>query len=403
MNICIVSEYFYPDYFLINEIAISLTEKGHKVTILTGHPDYKSGSTPNEYSIPYPKTTIHKKIKIIRIPTIDRKRSTLRQTLSYLSFCLNASLYSFFIKEDFDIIFTYQMSPVTQIIPGYLLSKKKKIPHICYCLDIWPASVLSKSIQRNSLIYKITKKLSSICYKLPDEILVSSLPFKGYIQNLVKNKTIKMNYLPQHSSNILIEEIYKVKDDIVKLIFAGNIGEAQDIPCLLYAIQNITTTTPFHFYIYGDGSQRNHCINLAKKLNIADKVSFPGRVARDEMNKIYSRMDALILTLSPEKEVGETALTVPSKFQNYLSTGKPILAAIDGGASDIIKEIKCGLVVPAGDHQKFSIILSKYIDNRNSYHYLGQNGKAYYEKNYTKEIFIKNLLTNLHKHLPSNH
>ncbi len=394
MKICIVSEYFYPDNFLINEIAPELVRLGHEVTVLTGLPDYTTGRIPKEYRGFKKRHERIEGVDVIRVPTIARREGVIFRLLNYFSFMLSAGCFSCFWKKSFDVVLTYQLSPITQVMAGYILRKKKRIPHVIYCLDLWPASVNAWGFFENSCIYKMAHLISQWAYHHADCVAVSSRPFIEYLSEINGVDEEKLVYLPQHSRRMSIaSHVVSTShpSQPINLIFAGNIGSVQNVECLIHAVAKVETQKAFLVHIYGSGSRLSVCKQLAEELEVTGKVIFHGRVPQVELNEIYSRMDALLLTLSPEREVGAIAKTVPAKFQNYLSTGKPIIASIDGGAAEIIKETQCGLVSVAGDILGLAQNIKDFIENPSDYSEFGKRGLAFFNENYTKEIFISRL------------
>ena len=216
------------------------------------------------------------------------------------------------------------------------------------------------------------------------------MPFKKYMVDINKVNENKIIYLPQHSARMDINE-QKLDKDTVDLIFAGNIGQQQNVECLLKAISKVKTDKPYMVHIYGKGTSFDKCRALAEELNVLDRVIFYGRVDKSELVDIYPKMDAFLLTLCSEKEIGFVANTVPAKFQGYISAGKPVLASIDGGAKEIIEQTKCGLAVAADDTDGYANILKEYIENPEKYQECGKRGKQYFNENYDKKVVMDNL------------
>ena len=151
------------------------------------------------------------------------------------------------------------------------------------------------------------------------------------------------------------------------------------------------TKKEFLVNIYGEGTSFEKCKKYTQELKVNDKIIFHGRVSKEELNNIYPQMDAFLLTLCSENEIGFVAKTVPAKLQSYMSSGKPILAAINGGARDIIKESKCGAVVQSGDFENYAKLLDDFVENKNKYNDCGKNAKKYFDENFEKEIVINKL------------
>lgn len=390
MKIVVVGQYYYPDNFLINEITEELVKRGHDVTMLTGLPDYSTNYVPKEYKWFKKRKEIINGVKVIRVPIIARHTGFIFRVFNYLSFMISSSLYARFHKFDADVIMSYQTAPILMANAAIILKKKLKKPLFLYCLDIWPDQIKIWNIGENNPAFKLVKKYCRYAYRSADLLGITSEPFRKYMidVNLVdKNKII---YLSQHSNPIEMVQS-EVEKDKVNLIFAGNIGNQQNVECIIKAVSKIKTDKKYMVHIYGDGTSFNACIKLSNDLNVTDRIKFYGRVSKDKLTKIYGKMDAFLLTLLSEKELGVAANTVPAKFQGYLSAGKPILASIDGGAKDIIEECKCGVVVNADDIDGFANVIKEFIENPNKYAMCGENGKTYFNNNFSKNIVIDKL------------
>lgn len=391
MNIVIVSQCFFPDNFRINDIVSELVSQGNNVKVITGLPDYATSKVPKEFKFFKKRKDDYCGAKVIRVPIIARHSGVLFRAMNYFSFAFNGFLYaSFCKKKDIDAIFCYQTSPVFQAYPAIRLKNRSKAKLVLYCCDLWPESLKAWNVSENSKPFKIVKKMSSNIYKKCDTVAISSTPFSGYINEVcgVDEKSIK--YLPQHSEDIYSKISGKYEEnDCVDFLFAGNIGSVQNIDCIIKAIPQIITDKNFHVHIVGDGSELEACKSLASKLEITDKITFHGRFPVEEMEQFYIKADCFLLTLRGGDFIGKT---LPAKAQGYLSAGKPIVAAIDGAGFELIKEADCGLCVYAGDEKGLALSMQEVICDIEKFKHKGKNGRAFYENNFTKEIFIKNLI-----------
>ena len=115
LKILIITQYFWPENFRVNELAEELTKLGHQITILTGYPNYPKGDIYQKFKNNFTKYTKYKGVEIIRVPILPRKKTKFNLILNYASFLVNSILIGFFkLKgKNFDIIITYQLSPVT--------------------------------------------------------------------------------------------------------------------------------------------------------------------------------------------------------------------------------------------------------------------------------------------------
>ena len=130
MNILLVTQYFWPETFRINDLAVGLVERGHKVTVLTGIPNYPEGRFFKGYGLFSNLRQDYKGVKIVRIPQVPRgKGGGLCLALNYLSFALFASMLEpFFCRDRYDIMFVYEPSPITVGLPALVLKKIYSTP-----------------------------------------------------------------------------------------------------------------------------------------------------------------------------------------------------------------------------------------------------------------------------------
>ena len=377
MKILVLCQYFFPEQFLINDIVPELVKRGHDVTVLTGRPNYPDGKIKKGYK----KVDEYKGAKVIRAFEIGRSKGLL---LNYVSFLKSANRQ---IKklDSFDVVFTYELSPISMAAP--LIKYKKKHPNVkslLYCLDIWPESFNSHMPLKG--IRKIIARYSKKVYQAYDRIAVTSRPFIDYLNRVNEIDYNAMVYLPQHAVGDLIEKDLTSNNQIPHFMFAGNLGKGQTLDVLIKALALVQK--PFIMDFVGTGSCEKDLKQLALKLDIEEKVIFHGKKTYLEMEDMYKQADALLISLRGNNEVGNT---LPGKFQTYMSAGKPIFGAINGATYELIKESKCGDCVLAGDYEGLSKILNDYLESPNKYKDCGQNAREYFKKHFTLEIYMNSL------------
>ena len=184
MKILLVSQYFYPENFKINDLVFSLKERGHEVTVLTGKPNYPKGSFFDGYSWSSPDFENINGIPVFRSNLFSRGNgSAILLFLNYLSFAILASLKLKKIKGSFDVIFVYQTSPVTVGIPAYFAKLLFKVPIYFWVQDLWPESLTAAGGIKNKFILGFFNSLTKWIYKHSKKILIQSIGFREYIQN----------------------------------------------------------------------------------------------------------------------------------------------------------------------------------------------------------------------------
>lgn len=393
MNIFVISQNYYPDNFRINDITASLVKRGHEVTVLTGLPDYATSKVPKKYKKFKKRKETIEGVSVIRVPIIARRRGAVFRSLNYLSFALTAALYCRFKRLDFDVIYVYEVSPVTMAYPAVILKKKTKKKLFLYCLDLWPESVKVFGIKEQSIAYGMIHHLSKKLYQKCDRIAVTSKPFMDYLHQQNQIPRNKMVYLPQEADEAYLTMDLKPLDNkIVDFVFMGNIGKAQDVECIINAAEKIREVPDFKIHLIGDGSNYENCQKLVKDKSLDSIIQFYGRQPVEKMTAFYKLADACLLTLKCENYVG---MTMPGKLQGYMAAGKPVIAAINGAAKEVIEAADCGLVTEAGNAEGLAVLLKAFIENPDRYVQCGEKGRHYFKAHFT----IKTHLDQLEKEL----
>jgi len=400
VKLLIVCQYYFPEQFLINEIAPDLVKQGHEVTVLTGLPNYPSGTVPDEYKKGKKRDEIIDGVRVIRCNEIGRKKGKIGLVLNYLSFCFFGCIKAKKLKEEFDLVFSYQLSPVFMALPAIAYKKKHRKPLFLYCLDIWPESAQAHVHNDKGFLYKLISKYSKKIYSQCDKIAVTSQPFIEYLSKVNGIDESKMVYIPQHADDSMLNFNLEAEDnEIADFMFAGNFGKGQRLDIIIKAAALLKDKNNFKIHLVGDGSTKDTIKELVKAENLEDKVIFHGQINRKDMPQYYKMADALLITLRGNNFVGNT---MPGKLQTYMTAGKPIFASINGAAKEVIEESGCGACVGAEDSEGLASIMLDYIENKEKYSQCGKKAQSYFKENFTREIYIQRLqkqLENLLKEL----
>lgn len=391
MRILIISQYYYPEPFRVHEIAEGLVAKGHDVTVFTTFPNYPEGRTYDNYENRGVKVVMQNGVKIIRVASRPRGGSVISLAISYLSFCWNTLLRSNLIsKNDFDIVYSYQLSPIFQVVPAIRIAKRERIPLYLYCLDLWPESICEFVPRSKSLIFKIVKRISSAIYKRADFVGVTSPSFISYLSTVCGVDKRKIEFLPQHSDDVCLGEsdMCTIDNGCVDIFFMGNVGISQNILKVIDAVRKIEDKSLLKLHIVGSGSMLKEAILYVHKLGLEDTIIFHGRRPYREMSKFYRMADVCLLTLRGNTILG---CTIPGKLQNYMSAGKAILAFSNGDASTVIAEADCGICVEADNVDKLSQAIQTLLDSKDKIGQWGINAREYYKSHYTLDIHLSKL------------
>ena len=394
MKILVVSQYFYPENFRINDLVFSLKARGHKVTVLTAKPNYSKTHFFEGYGWMSPDFETIKGVPVYRSNLFSRKNGGgLRLFLNYFSFALLASLKLRKIKGPFDAIFVYEPSPITVGIPAVFAKKRFKAPIYFWTQDLWPESLVAAGGIKNRFVLDFFNSLTKWIYSHCKKVLIQSNGFRDYILNQgIQNDKILFYpnptedfYKPLQGVNEYQEFFHK---EFFNIIFAGNIGEAQSFTTIIEAINNIKEV-PIKVIVLGDGRHKETALNLIKDKGLESHFNFLGSFPPIEMPKFFSHADALLVSLKKDKIF---SLTIPAKIQSYLACGKPIIASIDGEGAKIVNDAKCGVTSPAEDSIALSNIIKELIAlDKSTLIEMGNNGRAYYEKEFDRDYLLEKL------------
>ncbi|PWM44751.1 MAG: glycosyltransferase WbuB [Clostridiales bacterium] len=387
MNILCICQYYYPEPFRISDICEEFVKIGHKVTVITGIPNYPMGKIYEDYRFSRKKTESINGVEVHRCFTVGRKRGWLWRILNYYSYLFSSKRFVSKLPGDYDVVFVNQLSPVMMAEAGIKYKNKYGKRLILYCLDLWPESLVAGRVRRNSFIYRYFHKVSGKIYSQSDKILITSKSFKTYFENEFNIRDDKINYLPQYAEELFsVESCKKQPNDTIDLMFAGNIGNAQSVQTIIKAADLTRDIKNLKWHIVGDGSELDNCKILAEKYNLKSVV-FYGRKPVEQMPKYYAMADAMIITMQSDPVL---SLTVPGKLQTYMLAGKPIIGAINGETYSIIKKADCGYAGEAEDQYALANNVRLFILNRDNT--FGENSYNYYLKNFSKNTFCKTLL-----------
>ena len=161
MRILIITQYFWPENFRINDLVQALSGRGHQITILTGEPNYPSGKFFPEYIFDKSKFNNFQGSQVLRVPVFARKNNRFSLFLSYLSYIISASTIGVWKlrSKPFDVIFVYEPSPITVGLPAALFKKIKKAPIAFWVLDLWPHTLQAVGILKSQFLLKLIGKI----------------------------------------------------------------------------------------------------------------------------------------------------------------------------------------------------------------------------------------------------
>jgi len=403
MKLLIISQYFWPENFRINDLATHFSDIGHEVTVLTGKPNYPEGTLHSKFKEDPKLFHRYGNVKIYRVPMTLRGKGKVSLAINYLSFFISASTIGIWKirHQSFDAIFVFGVSPITVAIPAVVVRKLRNIPVFLWVLDLWPESLSAVGAVRSKRVLWTIGRMVSWIYKNSDHILIQS---KSFLESIKKycvdaDRLGKVVYFPSWAEEVFgkksafVQNAICRRDDMFTVMFTGNIGEAQDFPSLLKAAELLKSNNRIRWIIVGDGRAHEWVLNEVNRKKMTDSFLLVGRFPVEAMPSFFDCADVLLVSL---KANDIFARTIPGKVQSYLAYGKPIVAMIDGEARDVIEESGGGRTCGSGDYEGLAKILIELADiEPEELAKMGQRGRQFYERNFDRLELLTRLENNL--------
>ena len=355
MRILIVSQYFWPEGFRINEVARSLVEKGVEVDVLTGKPNYPEGAIFPGYRAGGCQVELWAGTAVYRVPLFPRgARSSWRLALNYLSYMVSGLLFGPWLlrKRQYDVVFVYGLSPILLAIPAIFLAWIKRRKLIVWVQDLWPESLSATGYVRNSQVLSAVEWLVRWIYRHTDLLLVQSRAFEAPVAALAPGKpvayypnSVDATFAEAPSPDVVLPDVPALEEGFA-VVFAGNVGAGQAVGVMVEAAVLLKDVPQIRFVVLGKGSRWDWMREQVQVLGLTN-LHLLGRFPANTMPGLMQKAGALLVTLADEPIF---AMTVPNKIQAYMAAGRPILACLNGeGARLVAEEARAGFSVPAQD------------------------------------------------------
>ena len=378
MKILIVSQFYYPENFIIYKFAEQFVRDGYEVHVLTGKPNYGYGRILPAYK--NISEEVINGVNVHRVDLVARKKSRLSIIRNYLSFWINSKKWVRKCKIKFDKVYSMNTSPITQCSAANLYAKKYGVKHILHCLDLWPEStVVTKAVKENSLVYKILLAWSKKIYRGADQILVSSPSFVEYFRDVLKLPLEHISYVPQSS---LIED-----NDVMPfeygegthILYCGNLGLIQQIPLITAAMDKLRDKD-IYFHVIGMGPMTDFLIQDIKERRLEGKVIYHGPIIAKNAVSYFKKADALYISLNSNGTVGKT---IPSKLLMSMAFSRPVIGVLKGDGKDIICESGGGFIAEENAESVKNAIMAIHNLSKKEKERLGVLNYNYYQSHFS--------------------
>lgn len=393
-HILVISQYFYPEQFRINDLCQEWVKRGYQVTVLTGIPNYPQGEFYEGYDYTHNRAEVWKGINIIRLPIKPRKTGAINLLRNYLSFVTEGYKWVTKTKIKADKVFIYEVSPMTQALVGIKYAKKYHLNCFLYVTDLWPENVEIALGIHNKLFLGSIGMMVDYIYRHCDTIFTSSRSFIEKIAKRGVNRN-KLVFWPQYAEDFYLKKdrenpLEIPNDSIFNFTFAGNFGTAQGLDVLVDAAERLKERNIIvRFNMIGNGRYENTLKEHILHKSVMEYFNFIPRQPAEKIAEYFAWSDAALITLSKSEVY---AMTIPAKTQSCLACGMPIIVSADGEVQDIIRKANCGYYCDSGNAAGLADIIEKFIQlsdiERKS---LSDSAIDYYKRNFDKDFLIEQM------------
>lgn len=396
MRLLVVTQYFWPENFRVNDLVAELVRRGHEVTVLTGHPNYPAGEFFPEFLAAPERFNHYAGAEVVRVRHTARGKGGVRLMLNYATFLASATLAGLWKLRGrrFDAIFSYEPSPITVGIPAAALRAAKGAPLAFWVLDLWPETLKAVGVVRSQAMLDMVGKLVTFIYRRCDLILAQSRSFITQIRHYA-GPSSRIEYFPSWSESVFdmagASPAPELEPEPGKftVMFAGNVGDAQDFPAILAAAERLKSDKRIRWVIVGDGRLSGWLEEQVRERGLAEQFLLLGRYPVDRMASFFKHADALLVSLKDEPIF---AMTIPGKLQSYLAAGIPLLAMLNGEGADVVRRAGAGLTCPAGDGRGLAdAVLRLAAMSPAERQAMGQNGRAASDAQFNRDKLITQL------------
>lgn len=389
MKIGILSQWYDPEpgpAALPGVLARELARRGHEVKVLTGFPNYPTGQLAEGYRIKPRMVENLDGVEVTRTALIpNHSQSGLGRILNYGSFGITAAILGDRALKDIDVLWV-NYSPITVALPMFV-QRARRTRVVCEVADLWPDTMLVAGLSGASRLAVVAKPLlnawTNAMYRASD-FVVHIAPSVGSVLQTRGVPVDKIRFIPkpaneQHfhrNGKSLRSELGLDEGDIV-ILYAGAMGTAQDLSSLVLAVA-LVQDPRLKLILAGSGTEESALRKLAAG---DDRVVFLGRRPMDQMADLMATADASYIGLADHPL---SRMTMPSKTQTILASGKASIVAAEGDVADVIGAAEAGYITRSGDPQSIASVLSEVLaDGRETLADMGQRARDEYARSYS--------------------
>lgn len=386
MKILLINQVFVspeePGHSRHFEMGKFLRERGHELAIVASDLNYQTGQRIVERRGLYAEQNFDG-VRVLRsymYPAIHR--SYFRRVIAFFSFMFS-SIWTAMRVKDADLVMG-TTPPIFQAVSAWVVASLRGKPFLLEVRDLWPEFGISMGVLKNPLVIALSRWLEKFLYRRADHILVNSPAYRDYMlaKGVAENKVTYIPYgtdvdmfNPSIDGSSVRRELGV--DDKFVVLYAGALGQANDIDTLLRAAERLKQHDKIRFVVFGDGKERVRLESLSRRMEL-NNVAFAGARPKKDMPLIVAAADACLAIL---QDIPAFRTTYPNKVFDYMAAGRASVIVIDGITRELIEASRGGVYVHPADDAMLARKILELSRNPAQVKEMGINAREYLVKN----------------------
>jgi glycosyltransferase involved in cell wall biosynthesis len=364
------------------EMAQYLRQRGHELVIVASDLNYQTGQRTVERHGLFTEQMIDG-VRVLRsyiYPTLHR--SYFWRIISFFSFMFS-SVWTALSVKDADLIMG-TTPQIFQAVSAWFVAFIRNKPFLLEVRDLWPEFGVSMGVIRNPVVITLARWLEKFLYARATHILVNSPAYKEYMlaKGVPAGKITFIAYgtdvdmFNPNVSGLTVRQQLGLEDKFV-VLYAGALGQANDIYTVLCAAKHLNDEKHIRFVFWGDGKERPNLQLEAERLKL-ENVIFAGVCPKKEMPFVVASSDVCLAIL---QNVPMFRTTYPNKVFDYMAAARATVLVIDGVIREVIESSKGGVFVEPANHELLAKTILELSKDPQRVKQMGENARAYLVKN----------------------
>ncbi|NUO08080.1 MAG: glycosyltransferase family 4 protein [Candidatus Brocadia sp.] len=381
MRILFISQYFTPEIGAASErmsgLTFNLRRLGHKVTVITGFPNYPFGKTYPGYKKKFFSLENNNGVKIIRVWLFTSSATgAVARLLNYLTFMFSSIFAGLWAgRADYTLATS---GPLFAALAGYVVSKMKGTPFIFDVRDIWPERIYAGTNMKRGLMIKALEKVEVFLYKKAAKIIAVTEGVKNNIISkgicpekitVITNGVDTGIFFPRPRNGALAEKL-GIGENTFTVTYVGTLGLLQDMSLIVTCAERLKDYKEILFLIVGGGAKRDEFVAVIKKNNLTNVKILPP-VSPVELCDYINLAN---VGINANINHPHNNMAIPVKIFPYMACAKPIILANTGEIARLVERHTVGQCVSPGDAEAFTRAILEFYHDRNLCKQCGENG-----------------------------